>query len=267
MSDRSRGQPWDPSVTLTYEKLAQDRLPKIKEGTKRSRENDEECEENVATKLPATTAVGLERGRSDSSSSTTSSSSSSMSQEEDQKIDGEGDAVMHMNLPALTDEYQFCFSTKGCEWTELRQTRGQPVHDVAEIFSPPTICRRARARGLRGGWSLDRGALCPLTGKTWDLSRETEQKEAWNLFYKTKPKLLIAFPPRLDQDWSPSKVDLAANMCMSQYNAGRKFVFEHPASSLSWSLSCVKRLGELSGIYSVYFDGMRLFTNSRTIDG
>ena len=31
MSDRSRGQPWDPSVTLTYEKLAQDRLPKIKE--------------------------------------------------------------------------------------------------------------------------------------------------------------------------------------------------------------------------------------------
>ena len=190
-----------------------------------------------------------------------------MSQEEDQKIDGEGDAVMHMNLPALTDEYQFCFSAKGCEWTELRQTRGQPIYDVAEIFSPPTICRRARARGLRGGWSLDRGALCPLTGKTWDLSRETEQKEAWNLFYKTKPKLLIAFPPRLDQDWSPSKVDLAANMCMSQYNAGRKFVFEHPASSLSWSLSCVKRLGELSGIYSVYFDGMRLFTNSRTIDG
>ena len=126
---------------------------------------------------------------------------------------------------------------------------------------------RARARGLRGGWSLDSGALCPLTGKTWDLSRETEQKKAWNLFYKTKPKLLIAFPPGLDQDWSPIEVDLAANMCMSQYKAGRKFVFEHPASSLSWSLSCVKRLGDLSGIYSVDFDGMRLFTNSRTIDG
>ena len=57
--------------------------------------------------------------------------------------------------------------------TELRQTHGQSVCDVAEIFSPPTICRRARARGLRGGWSLDNGAVCPLTGKTWDLSRET----------------------------------------------------------------------------------------------
>ena len=87
------------------------------------------------------------------------------------------------------------------------------------------------------------------------------QKKAWNLFCKTKPKLLIAFPSRLDQDWSSSKVDLAANMCMSQYKAGRKLVFEHPASSLSWSLSCVKRLGDLSGIYSVDFDGMRLFTN------
>ena len=150
-------------------------LSKSETSTKRSRENDEECEDSVATKLPATTAVGLKkRGRSDSGSSTTSSSSSSMSQEEDQKIDGEGDAVMHMNLPALTDEYQFCFSEKGENGTELRQTRGQSNCDVAEIFSPPTIGKRARARGLRGGWSLDSGALCPLTGKTWDLSRETQ---------------------------------------------------------------------------------------------
>ena len=36
-----------------------------------------------------------------------------MSQEEDQTMDGEGDAVMHMNLPALSDEYKFCISAKG----------------------------------------------------------------------------------------------------------------------------------------------------------
>ena len=60
---------------------------------------------------------------------------------------------------------------------------------------------------------------------------------------------------------------MAANMCFSQYKACRKFVFEHPASSSSWSLPCVKRLADLSGIYSVDFDGMRLFTNSRTTDG
>ena len=89
---------------------------------------------------------------------------------------------MHMNLPALTDEYQFCFSAKRRNGSELLQTRGQSVYDVAEIFSPPTICRRACERRLRGGWSLDSGALCPLTGKTWDLSSETEQKKEWTLF-------------------------------------------------------------------------------------
>ena len=89
-------------------------LSKLVTGTKRTRENDEECEDRVAAKIPATTSVGLKRRRSDSSSSSsTSSSSSSMSQEEDQTINGEGDAVMHMNLPALSDEYKLCISAKG----------------------------------------------------------------------------------------------------------------------------------------------------------
>ena len=52
-----------------------------------------------------------------------------MSQEEDQQIGGEGDAVMHMNLPALTDEYKLCFSAKVENGPELRQTRGQCVYD------------------------------------------------------------------------------------------------------------------------------------------
>ena len=106
-----------------------------------------------------------------------------------------------------------------------------------------------------------------LTGRKWNLSNAAEQKKAWNLFYKTKPNLLIAFPSRLDQDWSSDQIDIAGNMCFSQYKAGRKYVFEHPASSSSWSLPRVKGLADLSGIYSVDFDGMRLFTNSRTTDG
>ena len=56
-------------------------------------------------------------------------------------------------------------------------------------------------------------------------------------------------------------------MCISQYKAGRKFVFEHPASFASWSLLCVKRLADLSGIYAVDFEGVRFFTDSSTIDG
>ena len=64
-------------------------------GTQRSRD-DEEFEDEQVAKVPAITSVGLKRGRSDSSSSS-SSSSSSTGEQEDQKIDGEGDAVMHVN--------------------------------------------------------------------------------------------------------------------------------------------------------------------------
>ena len=31
--DKIKGQPWDPSVTLTYEKLAQERCPRIEDPT------------------------------------------------------------------------------------------------------------------------------------------------------------------------------------------------------------------------------------------
>ena len=97
---------------------------------------------------------------------------------------------------------------------ELRHTRGQSVHDLAEIFSPPQIFFRARAHRLRGGWSLDSGALCPLTGQKLNLSNKAEQKEAWNLF-KTESKLLVVFPFRLDR-WSYSQIDMTGNMCFSQ---------------------------------------------------
>ena len=33
--DKIKGQPWDPSVTLTYEKLAQEKFPRIEEPTPR----------------------------------------------------------------------------------------------------------------------------------------------------------------------------------------------------------------------------------------
>ena len=60
---------------------------------------------------------------------------------------------------------------------------------------------------------------------------------------------------------------MAANMCISQHKSSRTFVFEHPASASSWNLSCVRRLADLSGIYSVDFEGMKLYTNSGSIDG
>ena len=174
---------------------------------------------------------------------------------------------MNVDHPAVTEEYKFGISAKEENGHELHHTRGQSVYDVAEIFSPSRICRTARTRGLRGGWSLDSSALCPVTGKKWDLSNVTEQKKARNSFYKTKPKLLIASPSSASEELSSSEVDMAANMSISQHKSSRTFVFEHRASASAWNLSCVWRLADLSGIYSVDFDGMKLFSNGGSIDG
>ena len=98
----------------------------------------------------------------------------------------------------------------------------QLVDDVLEIFSP-RVCRRARSKGFRGGWSLDDSAMCFVTGKTWDLLN-SQKKKVWNLFYKTRPKLLAASLPLLVQ----------------QQEAGHKFVFEHPTSASSWNFASLR---------------------------
>ena len=204
-------------------------------GTKRSRDDGDHLEDEQVAKVPATSSVGLKRGRSDSSSSS-SSSSRRTGEQEDQKIDDEGDAVMHVNNFSeqhSTKEYKSSISTEGRKRDVHEEDRRDPsVYDVVEIFSPPRVCRRARSRGLRGGGSLDDSAMCLVTGKTWNLLNSQEQRRAWNLFYKAKPKLLAASPPLLVL----AKVEMAVDMCLAQHEAGRKFVFEHPASASSWNL-------------------------------
>ena len=41
--------------------------------------------------------------------------------------------------------------------------------DVEELFPSPQVTGRARRRGLRGGWSLNKTVGDPITGRTWDL--------------------------------------------------------------------------------------------------
>ena len=88
--------------------------------------------------------------------------------------------------------------------------------------------------------------MYPVTRRTWDLLNSQEQKRAWNLFCKTKPELLAASPPLLVL----AKVEMAVNMCLAQHEAGRKCAFEHPASASSWNLPSLRRLADISGIYS-----------------
>ena len=83
------------------------------------------------------------------------------------------------------------------------------------------------------------------------------------MLYKTKPKLLAASPPLLRL----AKVEMAVNMCFAQHEAGRKFVFEHPASASSWNFPSLRRLSKKkSGVYSFDSDLLKIYTNSETID-
>ena len=63
-----------------------------------------------------------------------------------------------------------------------------------------------------------------------------------------------------------AKVEVAVNTCLVQHEEGRKFVFEHPASASSWNVASLRRLAEISGIYSFDSDLLKIHTNSETID-
>ena len=102
--------------------------------------------------------------------------------------------------------------------------------------------------------------MYPVPGRTWDLLNSQEQKRAWNLFCTTKPLLLAASPPLLVL----AKVEMAVNMCLAQHEGGRKFVFEHPASASSWNLPSLRRLADISGIYSFDSGLLKIYTNSET---
>ena len=42
-------------------------------------------------------------------------------------------------------------------------------HDVCEIFSRPRMCPQAKSYGVKGGWSIDKDFLDPVTKRTYDL--------------------------------------------------------------------------------------------------
>ena len=68
------------------------------------------------------------------------------------------------------------------------------VYDLVELFSPPRIAERARARGLRGGWSLDRACADPITGQRWNLSDSATQSRVWKMIRRDQP-LVIGLSP------------------------------------------------------------------------
>jgi len=129
--------------------------------------------------------------------------------------------------------------------------------DVAEFFSPPRCASRARARKMVGGWSMDISHIDPHTGRKWDLANPKDVQAAWNLFYRTKPRLLVCSPPctlfsqmqslngpadPVEWEQAVRYLNLCVAMCKAQQRAGRHFMFEHPAHASSWKVESLAEL-------------------------
>ena len=69
--------------------------------------------------------------------------------------------------------------------------------DVAEVFSPPRLTRRAREFGLRAGFVVDLSTE-RRRGERWDLSLQSHVKALERLIRKEKPALLVVSPPCTD---------------------------------------------------------------------
>ena len=110
------------------------------------------------------------------------------------------------------------------------------TYDVVELFSSPQVTARARQRGLRGGWSLSKTVVDPITGRNWDLLNPKDVKAAWNLFYQTQPKLLVTFPPH--EPDGEFMIEVAIDMCSFK----RKQEDISPSSVQSWSTAGISRV-------------------------
>ena len=150
----------------------------------------------------------------------------------------------------------------------LLLTAGQPLHDIAEFYSPPRVLPSARMRGLVGCFSLDL-----LTG--WDLMDSRVGALARQLLVTMEVQVLILSPPctafsQLQALWNYKRMSAAAvrakwaegmahlsfavDCALTQHQARRVFLLEHPAAATSWKTRELQDLGSRAGVYSVVFD-------------
>ena len=153
------------------------------------------------------------------------------------------------------------------------QQRGE--YDVAEVYSPPRITEMARRMGLKDGWALDLTVVDPDDGQPWNFENPDKCKKAIKMLDRDQPMMLIVCPmcgpfSKLQEVFNypkMAKADVeeklkaalqhlrfAIELCIRQRDAGRLFLFEHPASASSWYTELVKYLASLSGVFTAKFD-------------
>ena len=175
--------------------------------------------------------------------------------------------------------------------TQTRQkekTRHDGAADVAEIYSPPRVAKMAKRLGMKAGWSLDLTSRDELDNEPWDFNKPEKRARAREVLLRDKPFMLIASPMctafcRLQELFNypkmePNEVEqlvkeavahlrFALELCTTQHKAGRLFLFEHPASALSWHAQMLQAMACLDGVHRVSFDFCTLGMMTKTADG
>ena len=140
--------------------------------------------------------------------------------------------------------------------------------DVAEVYCPPRVTKRARLHGLRPGWALDLS-----TG--WDFSKRSHRRAALRLISKTRPAVLMLSPPccvfsplrnltnfkrdpsevQSEEAQGQQHLDFAVSLANLQIENGRGFLFEHPRGAKSWRTSSLQRLASNQAVCAFGLQG------------
>jgi len=142
------------------------------------------------------------------------------------------------------------------------------THAVAEYYSPPRVCGRAREKGLTGNLSLD-----ILTG--WDFQIPWVRSLSLQLLSWFNIVFVMLSPPctifselqklwnikRMEEEtfnmkWAEHMVYLTHSMdvAKTQLTSARNFGFEHPSTASSWKTAEVKELHDNPHVLCVVFD-------------
>ena len=125
--------------------------------------------------------------------------------------------------------------------------------ECAEVYSPPRITSVASHMGLKTAWAMNLTTL-DESGNPWDFSQAAQRKKALRRLREDKPLMLVACPmcgpfssmnelnyARMSEQQIRTRLHdammhmrFALSLCIQQYNAGRLFLFEHPAGASSW---------------------------------
>ena len=95
--------------------------------------------------------------------------------------------------PEVPPDEAGCFEAPECLMLGQRRPKSKVHHDgrydVCELCSQARVAAEASTMGLRGGWSLDINHVdtITITGETWDLCTERDQRRVWKLLGRDKP--------------------------------------------------------------------------------